>query len=266
MDKKPVNINVEQCLISGIILAKDLNTAIENGITPKYFTGRYKEAFKYILTHSTKYGRVVSSRLFQKDFPDIELVSDTGEPMLYWCDAVKNKRKHNLMADKLEETYRLVEDLKTEEAFNTLKSLVMQVESEVQTNDRQSVNKNTGSRRDDYRARQISGGITGIPSAINEWDKLTGGDNKGELHTYMAYTGVGKTWWLVINAVHQAKDGFKVLMITTEMSTKLMMRRIDAVWCALNYTRFKKGQLLPDEEKRFFKYLDDMRSEERRVG
>lgn len=36
------------------------------------------------------------------------------------------------------------------------------------------------------------------------------------------------------------------------------MRRIDAVWAELNYTDFKKGQLKPDQEKKYFKYLDEI--------
>lgn len=62
----------------------------------------------------------------------------------------------------------------------------------------------------------------------------------------------------MIQAVLQAKNGYKVLFFTTEMSTKMVFRRIDAVWNSLNYTRFRKGQLLPDEEKRYFQYLEEM--------
>lgn len=62
----------------------------------------------------------------------------------------------------------------------------------------------------------------------------------------------------MIQAVLQAKNGYKVLFFTTEMSTKMVFRRIDAVWNSLNYTRFRKGQLLPDEEKRYFQYLKEM--------
>ena len=62
----------------------------------------------------------------------------------------------------------------------------------------------------------------------------------------------------IIMAVAQAKNGYKVLFFTTEMSTQMVFRRIDAVWNLLNYTRFRRGQLLPDEEKRYFKYLEEM--------
>lgn len=100
--------------------------------------------------------------------------------------------------------------------------------------------------------------MTGIPTFIDELDKLTGGYNKGELVTLMGYTGLGKSWMGIIKAVAQAKAGYKVLFFTTEMSTNMVFRRVDAVWNLLNYTRFRKGQLLPDEERRYFNYLEEM--------
>lgn len=71
-----------------------------------------------------------------------------------------------------------------------------------------------------------------------------------------------KTWWILIQAVFLAKMGYKILFITTEMSTKMVMRRIDAIWCCLNYSLFKAGQLPPDQEKRYYKYLDDQEGRE----
>lgn len=59
-----------------------------------------------------------------------------------------------------------------------------------------------------------------------------------------------------------AKNGYKVLFFTTEMSSKAITRRIDAVWCKLNYTRFTKGKLMPDEFARFEKYLDEIEGDE----
>ena len=55
-----------------------------------------------------------------------------------------------------------------------------------------------------------------------------------------------------------AKLGYKVLFFTTEMSSQAIARRIDAVWCNLNYTRFTKGRLNAQEYSRYEKYLQDI--------
>lgn len=241
-----------------------MSTVVDNQISSKYLSGRYKKAFKFIQQHQTQYGKVPSIETFKKKFPNIELAQingeySTGETMQFWCDQLREKKKHNTIVDALDEVLvKINEDLDTEGAYALLKKLVLQVENELVLSDRIKINEDTYKRKEDYKKRQKSGGMTGIPSFIDEWDKLLGGYNNGELITFMGYTGTGKSWLEIIQAVQQAKNGYKVLFFTTEMSTKMVFRRIDAVWNSLNYSRFRKGQLLPDEEKRYFQYLEEM--------
>ena len=257
-------IQREQGFITELLITGDMSKVVDNQISSKYLNGRYKKAFKFIQQHQTQYGKVPSIETFKKKFPTIELAQingeySTGENIQFWCDQLREKKKHNTIVDSLDDVLdKINEDLDTEGAYDILKKLVLQVENELVLSDRIKINEDTRKRKEDYKKRQKSGGMTGIPSFIDEWDKLLGGYNNGELITFMGYTGLGKSWWLVIQAVLQAKNGYKVLFFTTEMSTKMVFRRIDAVWNSLNYTRFRKGQLLPDEEKRYFQYLEEM--------
>ncbi len=241
-----------------------MSKVVDNQINSKYLSGRYKKAFRFIQQHQTQYGKVPSIETFKKKFPTIELAQingeySTGETMQFWCDQLREKKKHNTIVDALDEVLdKINEDLDTEGAYNIIKKLVLQVENELILSDRIKINEDTYKRKEDYKKRQKSGGMTGIPSFIDEWDKLLGGYNNGELITFMGFTGLGKSWLEIIQAVQQAKNGYRVLFFTTEMSTKMVFRRIDAVWNSLNYTRFRKGQLLPDEEKRYFQYLEEM--------
>jgi replicative DNA helicase len=201
---------------------------------------------------------------FQKKHPAIALseIDDelgTGENMQYWCDELRSKKKHNMMADGLEEiVQKMNEEMDTEGAYEILKRVQLKIESEVVRSESIKVNEGTKKRKEDYLKRQKSGGMTGIPTFIDLVDKILGGFNDGELITFMGFTGTGKSWLEIIMAVAQAKAGYRVLFFTTEMSKEMVMRRIDAVWNGLNYSRFKKGQLLPEEQKKFFKYLDEM--------
>jgi len=259
-----LTIQREQGFITELLITGDMSTVVDNQISSKYLSGRYKKAFKFIQQYQTQYGKVPSIETFKKKFPNIELAQingeySTGETMQFWCDQLREKKKHNTIVDALDEVLvKINEDLDTEGAYALLKKLVLQVENELVLSDRIKINEDTYKRKEDYKKRQKSGGMTGIPSFIDEWDKLLGGYNNGELITFMGYTGTGKSWLEIIQAVQQAKNGYRVLFFTTEMSTKMVFRRIDAVWNSLNYTRFRKGQLLPDEEKRYFQYLEEM--------
>lgn len=72
-----------------------------------------------------------------------------------------------------------------------------------------------------------------------------------------------KSWQLVIEAVHAARDyGVRVLVGTTEMSVDMMVQRVDAVWNGLGYTRFLNGTLTPTELKRYEDYADRVEGDE----
>ena len=257
---------VEQGFITQLLVSKDLNTVVDNQIGLKFLNGTNKKAFKFIREHSAKYGKVPSLRVFKKKFRDYELYKfegqyGTGEDLKYWCDELREKFKHNTLVDSTEKIYKNMEEMNTEEAYKVFKSTVQQIESEVILSGRISSTRNTSKRWQAYLERQKSGGMTGLPTGIEHWDELTGGLNKEELTCVMGFTGVGKSWLLIIIGVHLEKLGYKVLFFTTEMSKEMVMRRHDAVYCALNYTDFKKGKLKPDQQKRYKKYLDDAEGE-----
>ena len=52
-----------------------------------------------------------------------------------------------------------------------------------------------------------------------------------------------------------AKMGYKVLFLTKEMLPAQLIDRIDAVWSGISYSRIKDGQLSPQEEEKYYKYL-----------
>lgn len=257
-------LNREIGFLAELLASQDLATVTDKGITTKFLTGRYKKAFSYILKHSAQYGKIPSIQEFERKFKDIKLPYNkkrqivTGECIEYWCDEVRIKKKHNTIIDYIDQVQEKLGELETDKAFELLVKLVNLVQTDIVEAKNSKINENTASRKEDYKERQRSGGVTGISTGIDLLDKIIGGLKDGELVTYMAYTGVGKTWLLVILAVLIAKAGYRVLFFTTEMTDRAVFKRIDAVWNDFNYTLFKDGQLHPKDEKKYFKYLDEM--------
>lgn len=249
--------NIETQLISKIIETGDLIVVNDMQITPRFFTGRNRVAFRFITRHQTKYGKVPSADVFKKKHPKLKL-SDAPESLRYYCDEIRNKRKHNTLVDGMDEATELIDKLETDEAYKIIQQVISKIEQDIILTDRQEVTKNTEQRWNDYETRKNMGGMTGIPSGIDRLDYTLKGYNGGELITLLGYTGTGKTWFELIQAVYMAKQGYKVLFFTTEMSTKMIIRRIDAIWCKLSYTRFRDGRLTKDEEKRYKAYLSKM--------
>lgn len=249
-------MNVEIQLITKVLDTGDWTVVTDKQVTQKYMSGRNKTAWVFIQNFMLKYGKVPSKKVFKLKNPSFDLAKDVSESLSFYCDEVRHKFQHNLIADTVEEVSEHIESLESGEAYELIKKLVLKVENEVILSDRVEVNKNTKSRLEDYHTRAKSGGITGLPSGIDRLDYVLKGFNNGELTALLGYTGTGKSWLEIIIAVFMAKMGYKVLLFTTEMSTKMMIRRVDAVWCKLSYSRFVDGKLMPDELTRYEKYLD----------
>lgn len=253
--------NVESMLISKVLETGDYAPISDNQITLKYFTGRNRKAMKFIQDFMLNYGKVPSVAEFKRKNAGYEILK-VEENINYYCDEVRNKMRHNTLVDSMEKASEMIGVLDTEKAYRELQSMINMVENYMTKSDRVEVNKNTNQRLELYMERSKSGGITGIPTGIDRLDKITTGFNKEELIILIAFTGLGKTWFEAICAVAMAKMGYRVLFFTTEMSSNAIMKRIDAVWCNLNYTRFNRGQLNAQEFTRFEQYLADLEGDE----
>lgn len=193
-----MSTNIEAGFITELLITGDFAKVADEGLGSRFLSGNYKRAFNYITKHITAYGKVPSIKAFKRKFKDIKLEHNedgkigTDEPLEYWIDEVREKRKHNLMADTTESIIELLNEKETEKAFGLFRKVTMEVESEVIKSDRMKITSDAEVRLKDYFERQKTGGMTGLPTGIDHLDKVMGGLNKGELTTFMAYTGVGK--------------------------------------------------------------------------
>lgn len=185
-------MSTELSLIAKILTDGDLAKVVDRQINSKYFNGKNKTYFKFILNHQKKYGKPPSGKVFNFKFPGVDLPNDLEEDILFYCDEVREKFKHNTIVNAVEKITDDINALETEEAYKKLKSLVYRVENEIVLSDRKSLTINTSSRMEDYEKRERSGGITGIPTGIDRLDEAVSGLNPGELITLLGYTGIGK--------------------------------------------------------------------------
>lgn len=253
-------MSLENDFLSKLLTTDDFDTVVDSQITPKHFSGGFKRAFKYIQEFKQKYSKVPSVKEFSRKFPDIELGNDLKESMRYYCDAVKEKQKHNILVSAIEDASEKINELETEDAYKIIKKAITTVENDVLTTKAVFLNKNTESRWNAYEERKKSGGITGLPTGIAPFDIMTGGVQLTDLLMFAAGTGIGKTWMLVLIAVGMAKMGYKVLFITREMSPDMIAKRADAMWNKFSYTKFNRGKLSEAEEtayKNYLKFMED---------
>jgi replicative DNA helicase len=264
--------NIERGLISKILETKDIISVKDAQIKVSFFTGEHRRAFQYIYDSVIKTGEVPTVRAFEQKFPNYQLESieqdgveivGNEENIKYWCDELRNKVKHNSLAEAVEEAVKDIEDFDTEKAYKRLKQEIAFIESEVvETNDI-DITKNTEDRKQAYLRKKESKGMLGLPYPFgNHLNYITKGMKDETLITIIGNTGVGKTWIEIIIGAYCQLQNCRVLQFVTEMSDEIMRDRYEAMlfsmcYGALNYNSFKSGALSIDQELTFFEFLEN---------
>lgn len=96
-----------------------------------------------------------------------------------------------------------------------------------------------------------------IPTGFPEIDKLIGGWSKnGELVSFLARMGMGKTWILIYCCISAWRAGFKCGFISIEMSESDIGLRMDTVLSGLSNSALRRGN--PVDMTIYNKYIADM--------
>lgn len=270
---KNKSFDVEVGFISKYLETKDNILVKDMQIKKSYFSGENKNAFDFITNHLLKTGEIPSVRVFKRKFPhyplesyknsDGETLIGTEESLQFWCQELRIKKKHNTLVDTIEDLGDLLQDLKTDEAYNFLRKQISYIENEVVESTDIDITKNTLDRKKAYIKKKNSGGMIGLSTGFTKLDFLTKGLKDETLTTIIAKTGVGKTFLLILLACNLILNGNKVILGITEMSEELMLDRFEALLFALttnhkfSYNDFKSGNLSPKLEKDFFTFLEE---------
>ena len=102
-------------------------------------------------------------------------------------------------------------------------------------------------RRERYGQREQYPQGLGVPYGLDLLDIHTGGLMKGELAVIGGYAKMGKSMLGLFVAAQIAKQGYKPLVYTLEMSLKECEDRLDCMFSGVSYDRLIHGRLNPTE-------------------
>lgn len=115
-------------------------------------------------------------------------------------------------------------------------------------------------RFEDYQMRAQSNSF--IPTGFKELDNLIGGWSKrdGELASFLARMGMGKTWVLLHSCTAAWTAGFKCGIISIEMTPQSVGTRIDTLLSHMSNTALRRGS--PVDLTVYTEYLDRLKKED----
>ena len=114
-----------------------------------------------------------------------------------------------------------------------------------------------------YDIAHLNPGVSGIPAGWPTFDERTGGYQNGDLASWVARMGIGKTYLMLQQAKYAHSVGYNVLVVTMEMTIEQITRRYAGMLAGINPDYIRKGMLSTFAERRLRGYLDSILHAER---
>lgn len=233
----------------------------DTGFRAEHFFDEGKTLFQYILDHFAKYGKVPDVATTEQDTKiQIPPMSDIPEPLPYYIDRLRARALDYLTKEQVKKAVSAMDKLDTDAAITASKDLLTEISKQnLQGEPIFDWTKNTGDRWDDYeKAKLAPAGITGIPTPWTMLNEITQGINPGEFWIVAGRPGSGKSWQLFLMTLYSWMMEKKPLLVSMEMPSKKVARRIDAMYAKLPYKDLKRGKLtselvVPDSQEKQYK-------------
>jgi hypothetical protein len=247
----------------------ELNELLGAGFDPVILRPPYSEVFAKLIGFHRKYQEMPSDKRLLAECEDLGAIEicpkgqAKSKARVYW-DQISEK---TLLADyenTMEEVIQKYNERKSKPAdllWGTIQSLRKIVTKHQSTNVRVFAPNDLAQTLWANYVAATKGEMPGIAipdffrnpliDAFGKWAP-------GNITTFVARSGVGKTWMVLILVLHALMTGTKVLFASMEMTEFEILRRLSALAANVDFDRVVKGGLIPDQEKRFVQVIEDI--------
>ena len=260
--------NIQRGILYLLKSDKDFYLQIVNLVQPTYFEFPvHGKIFSVVRDYYEKYKTLPTDDFIEQEIRDtksekeslhdytdeIQYVNRLDTSALdgadYYLDLIESFAKREAMKDAIKQSLILIKEDRMEETENLVRK-ALTVSRSVDVG--QQYFSDLKERWDrTYNAEERDKYKTLLPS-LNR--SLEGGLGEKELAMVIAPPGVGKSLWLVNQAVHSMIEGRKVLYVSLEMSEDKIAQRFDSVTTLIPQSQLKdpSAQLKVDERLSIF--------------
>jgi len=233
------------------------------GLASDLFVSDGLTVFAFIQSHVRKHGVVPNLATIKTD-TGIDIVDPAPEPLTYYAEKLFERKRLAVQADQARD---LVDHLKNEDSkkvADSAKKLIVesnkwQFGKHVYGDPRQTIDDRV---RRQIELEKLHGVIDGYPTPWPELDQVTRGIHNGEFWIIVAAKKTGKTWCLLLFFEKLLREHRRPLLVSMEMPTTSMERRLDAIYSTLDYREFREGTLGVDGIDKYIERMKALAKEE----
>ena len=243
---------------SGIILNISSYADLKKiNVTPKHFAV-FGEAFQFILDELDESRQVPSRSVLVAKYPELDQSTADAADVGFFSGQLKHQLMYRTAVQSATEWVPRIKGDNPQRAVESLiqelESVTASVDDDIEVYDSGSIDRLSEYSQRVAQRKDRSLGMLGIPTPFKTLNRLGVGWMPGELYSLFARPTVGKSFMSVKVAAVAMKQGYKTLLISTEMPVKAMSMRMDAFLGKLlgyefSLTKLRRGDEGIDEEK-----------------
>jgi len=243
---------------SGIIFS--LNTRADLGKF-KYSKSDFQkhgDAYTFLVEHFDNYGEFPSPETLCENYPTLD-PSAQSLNLDYALDAFRDQLLFRQIVGTFQSNKELV-STEPKQALSKIMTALGDIElvyDEDVVEYSRKADKRLESWKDRKTKRKLGGGLLGVPTSFPTINSTGVGWMPGELISLYARPTVGKTWLCVHAAATAVLNGFRTLLVSTEMPVDSISLRTDVVLANmmgynLSHRALRNGDEMDEEEYRVF--------------
>ena len=243
---------------SGIVLNISSYADLKKiNVTPKHFAV-FGEAFQFILDELDESRQVPSRAILTAKYPELDQSTADAADVGFFSGQLKHQLMYRTAVQSATEWVPRIKGDNPQRAVESLiqelESVTASVDDDIEVYDSGSIDRLSEYSERVAQRKDRSLGMLGIPTPFKTLNRLGVGWMPGELYSLFARPTVGKSFMSVKVAAVAMKQGYKTLLISTEMPVKAMSMRMDAFLGKLlgyefSLTKLRRGEEGIDEEQ-----------------
>lgn len=243
-------MNIEEQLISWILLSGDLSGISKRGVLAHHFLDPInRRAYEWIAAFCDRYSEVPTPEVFLAEYPDFPLVGsdDLTAPAEYLADQLHEHYRRLLVESGLSAADTALDRDDIDAALAALASTATAASQSANRSGDVDVVASRYDRLERYREASTRDGLLGISTGLAFLDEATLGLQPSQLIVIAGLAKSCKTTIMLGLARAVWKAGKLPLAISFEMAEPELSRRLDGFWSGINPNRLQTGSLTEAE-------------------
>ncbi|MBF0553212.1 MAG: hypothetical protein HQK96_01500 [Nitrospirae bacterium] len=256
-------MSIDRCFVSRLIESGDIRLFVEARSLIKVVMVKEPErsVYKFVAEYFEKYKAIPSFSLVEENFKE-DFKTTCEADLKYYIDEITNREAYNRVSLMLNDIYPIMDRGRGLDALEKLDLKIKDIYKGLSSpDDIKSLFSYGDEVLEMYEKAKL--GLVGISTPWETMNSITLGWQPEDLAMFIARPGVGKTWVLVLLAMHAwsvAKK--KVLFVSPEIANARVLFRFLSAQIRADYEIMRKGKLGDMMEKKLREKIGSLMAED----